>query len=259
MKSKSIELKVEGFRDGKELSPKLLDIDEVVTLLSNARDFLFPEKTQQRPRTSVSLEEGSVLIKLLVNTAIAVQSQALLQELNSSHDLGLLKPKQVEAIKQIHNFISKEGFTVQFGLSEKLNEGLFINNKTEWKYPVEYWVDEELYIIGEITDVGGKTNPNVHIDTEEFGVLTVSSDKQILGDDDKNRLYKKQQLRIQIKRNLNTREYDKKSASLIEFIDFDEESSPDDYLTNLIEKSTPYWNKISDPKQWLENVRGYDG
>jgi|APTNR8051073442_1049403.scaffolds.fasta_scaffold00693_3 hypothetical protein len=258
MEIKSIELKIEGLREGRALSPDLLDVDELVNLLSHARDFLYPERSQVRSRMSVRLEEGSAVIKFLTASAIALQSQALLSELNENHDLGLLKPKQVEAIRQIQDFISKENFVLRFGLSGKLDEGLTINRNTEWVSPEEIWVDEELYVVGEIVDVGGKTKSNVHIDTKEFGSITISSNKEMLSEDQKNRLYKKQQVRISIRRNLSTGELDKKSATLLEFIDIDRKESIDDYLDRLIAESTPYWEKISDPEKWLKNIRGYD-
>jgi len=244
-------------REGKPLSPDLLDVDELVNLLSYARDFLFPEKSQDRSRVNIKIEEGSAIIKFFVPNAVAIQSQALLGALNTAHDLGLLKPKQVEAIQYIQQFISRENFALKFGLSGKLDEGLSINRQTEWTSPEEVWVNEELYVVGEIIDIGGKANPNVHLDTKEFNTITISSTREMLGEDSKNRLYKKQQVRIRIKRSLKTGEYDKKSAVLLAFIDFDEGESPDEYLDRLIAESTPYWEKVSDPEKWLNNVRGY--
>ncbi|MCB9352167.1 MAG: hypothetical protein H6573_32430 [Lewinellaceae bacterium] len=259
METKSIELRIEGLREGKKLSPDLLDIDELVNLLSYARDFLYPEKNHARSRVSIKLEDGSAVIKFSVMGAVAIQSQALLGELNANHDLGLLKSKQTEAIQNIQQFASRENFTLQFGLSEKLNEGLTITRQTEWIHPEEIWVDEELYMVGEIVDVGGKTNPNIHLDTKEFGTITISSDRETLKEDDKNRLYKKQQVCIRIKKNLYTGEIDKKSAKLLAFLDFDENESADEYLDRLIAESKPYMDKIEDPEEWLKNIRGYDG
>lgn len=261
MSNKTIDIKIEGLRDGKQLSPDLLDVDEVVNLLSYARDFLFPEKGRSRGRVSVALKEGSAVISLDVDSATAVQSQALLGQLNSDHNLGLLNSKQIEAIEGIQKFVRDENFVLHFGMIDALAQGLRIDRETEWITPEDVWVDEELYITGEIVDIGGKTKPNIHIDTEDFGTLTVGADKLILTEDDKNRLYKKQQLRIQVKRNLNTGEFKKGSARLIEFIDFDEEreETAEEYLDRLIAEAKPYMDKIEDPEKWLKNVRGYDG
>ncbi|MCI4651703.1 hypothetical protein [Phaeodactylibacter sp.] len=55
-------------------------------------------------------------------------------------------------------------------------------------------------------------------------------------------------------------EFNKRSAKLLEFIDYeDSNESPDEYLDRLIAESKPYMDKIGDPENWLNNVRGYDG
>ena len=261
MSTKTIDIKIEGLREGQPLSPDLLDIDEVVNLLSYARDFLFPEKGKSRGRVSVALKEGSAVISLDVDYATAVQSQAILGQLNIDHNLGLLSSRQVEAIESIQKFVKEKDFVLFFGMSDKIQDGLRIDRKTEWFFPEDIWVDEELFVTGVIVDVGGKTKSNVHIDTEDFETLTVAADKDTLSDDSKNRLYKKHQLRIRIKRNLNTGEFKKGSAELIEFIDFDEgrEETAEEYLDRLIVEAKPYMDQIEDPDEWLKNVRGYDG
>ncbi len=257
MRTRTIDMKIEGLREGEQLRPDLLDVDEIVSLLSYARDFLFPEKGKDRSRISVAFKEGSVVLSLDVDPATALQTQAILADLNANHNLGLLKPKQVEAIEGIQKYVAEQDFVLRFGIADKLTEGLRIDRKTEWMMPEEVWFDEELYVFGEIVDVGGKTNPNVHIETKDFCILTVAANKEILSEDDKNRLYKEQQLRIRIKRSLQTGEFKKGSAQLIEFVDVDASESPDEYLDRLISESKPYMDKIGDPNEWLKRIRGY--
>lgn len=259
MSHKTIDIKIEGLREGEQLKPDLLDVDEIVSLFSYARDFLFPDKGKHRPRISVSLKEGSAVLSLRVDSGTALQAHAILSELNANHNLDVLRPKQAEALEGIQKFVSEQDFVLHFGIAGKLHEGLRIDRKTEWTSPEEIWVDEELYISGEIVDIGGKTTPNVHIDTKDYGLLKVAAEKIILSEDDKNRLYKPQHIRIRVKRNLQTGAYKKGSAELIEFIDFDEGESPDAYLDRLIAASKPYMDKIKDTEQWLTKIRGYDG
>ena len=259
MRRRTIDLKIEGLREGEQLRPELLDVDEIVSLLSYARDFLFPENGKDRSRVSVAFKEGSAVVSFDVDPATAIQSHAILADLNAYHNLGLLKPKQVDAIEGIRKFVTEQNFVLYFGIAEKLTEGLKIDRNTKWITPEEIWFDEELYGFGEIVDLRGKTHANVHIDTKDFGVLTIAANKDILLEDDKNRLYKKQQLRILIKRNLQTGKFKKGSAQLIEFVDFDRGESHDEYLDRLISASKPYMDKIGDPNEWLKQIRGYDG
>jgi hypothetical protein len=259
MSSKTIDIKIEGLRDGEQLRPDLLDVDEIVSLLSYARDFLFPEKGKDRSRISVAFKEGSAVVSFAVDTATALQTHEILADLNANHNLGLLKPRQVEAIEGMQKYVTEQDFVLRIGIAEKLTEGLRIDRKTKWTIPEKVWFDEELYVFGEIVDMGGKTHPNVHIDTKDFGTLTIAANKDLLTDDDKNRLYKEQQLRIRVKRNLETGEFKKGSAQLIEFVDFEAGESPDEYLDRLISESKPYMDKIGDPDQWLKKIRGYEG
>lgn len=58
---------------------------------------------------------------------------------------------------------------------------------------------------------------------------------------------------IRIKRNLHTGEYQKGSAELIEFIDFEEEEeSPEAYLNRLIAEAKPFMDEIEDPDEWAK-------
>ena len=260
MASKNIDLKINGVRDGKQLSPELLDVDEVVSLLSYARDFLFPEKSKFRARVSVALKKSSAVISLQVDSATAVKSQALLSQLNTDHNLGLLTAKQMDAIEGLQKYVKEQNFVLHFGEAEKMAEGLRIDRETEWKSPEDIWIDEERYVKGEIVDIGGKTKSNIHIVTEDFDTLTVAADKETLSEDAKNRLYKEHQLRIRVKRNLHTGEYKKGSAELIEFVDFEKEGeSPEAYLDRLIAEAKPFMDKIEDPDKWLKHIRGYGG
>lgn len=36
-------------------------------------------------------------------------------------------------------------------------------------------IDTNLILYGILTNVGGKTNPNLHLDTEEYGTLTITA------------------------------------------------------------------------------------
>jgi hypothetical protein len=88
--------------------------------------------------------------------------------------------------------------------------------------------------------------------------ITIDANREQLAEDDKNRLYKEQELRISIKQNFRTGEYDPKTAKLLGFVDHQEASEDlDDYLNDLIRKATPDWQGI-DKDQWLKETRGYE-
>ncbi|MEN0007064.1 MAG: hypothetical protein AAF798_23135 [Bacteroidota bacterium] len=258
MSTSIIQLKIEGHRNGQILSPQLLDVNEVIDLLTAGRDFLFPDKKTSRPTVGISLASGSAIINFEVPTPVAIQAHALLDALNDTRDLGLLTPRQEEGIRSIHKLTNKNSFTAHFGAPNKAKEGLSLDKHVTWQKREPIWIEEELYITGEIVDIGGKTVSNIHLVTKDLGALTVASSRAILSNDPKNRLYKRQEARIKIKRNLQTGDYDNKSAILVEFIDHDQQESPDAYLDRLIQESAPYWQNVEHPEEWLKQTRGYE-
>lgn len=259
--SRDFEIVIRGTREGQPLAPSNFDVDEWIETLQHSRDLLYPDG-KKRPRISVKVEEGSVRLILTALAGVVIQTQALLAEVNKTHELALLEPKQRDALRYFQKYALENHATLQLGESAKLDEGLTIESFTAWKEPEKpIWVDAELYITGKITSIGGKTNPNIHIDTQDHGLggLIVSASEAVLGEDDKNRLYKEQQVRIRLKQNAETGEFDPKSAELIEFIDHEDSGeSFDEYLDRLIRQAAPSWADVADPDAWLREIRGYE-
>ena len=57
-----------------------------------------------------------------------------------------------------------------------------------------------------------KEKANIHLDTKDYGLLKVASDKAILKDYESNPLYKDYGIRATGKQNVNTGELDKSTA-----------------------------------------------
>ncbi len=257
---KTLHIRISGRRDNQSLRPGLLDVDEWIKTLENARNLLVPDG-KGRPSIRIEVEEGSVLFKVTTVAALVIQTQALLAEVNSTRDIGLLHKKQADALSFFQQVASKEHFTITFG--EQVEQPvLSLEKGTELKLITEeLWVDAELYVKGKITNIGGKTQPNIHVDTSDYGLsgLMVNASEEQLAKEEKNRLYKQQELRIRIKQNVQTGEYDPKSAVLIAFVDQNDTlESADDYLDRLIEEATPHWEAAGDLDKWLKEVRGYE-
>lgn len=255
------EVKITGTRAGQPLRPELLDVDEWIKLLQHARDLLYPEG--KHPQIGIRMEPGSARLLLSAEAGVVIQAHALLEELNRHRSLSILKAKQREVIYFFQRWASEAKLAFQLGQPQKLAQGLLIDPHTSvsWIREESVWVTAELYLTGTITRIGGKAQPSLHLDTPDygFGTLIVAAPQSLLADDSKNRLYKKQQLRIQIQQQVMTGEFDPKSAALLEFIDFTATSeTPDAYLDRLIQQAAPRWSAIDDPEKWLKEVRGYE-
>lgn len=257
---KTLHIRITGRRDNHPLHPDSLDVDEWIKAFENARDLLFPDG-KDRPRMTMAVEEGSVLLKVTTIAALVIQTQALLAEVNAQQALGFLPKKQSDALAYFQSFAHKHQFTVSFG--EHITEPvLSIDRQTELRQEKdEIWVDAELYLRGLITDIGGKTKPNIHLETDAYnlGKVLIYARREQLAEEEKNRLYKEQEIHIRIKQNALTGEYDPGTGELLAFIDHEEtDESPDEYLDRLIRQATPAWSDVEDTEAWLREIRGYE-
>ena len=259
---RTLQVRISGKRNKEPLRPNSLDIDELIKALEHSRDLITPEG-KSRPDIHVQVEEGSVLLKLTTAAMLVISTQALLEEVQRTYNKAILAPKQAKALSYFTNLAQKEDFEISFGGTTS-KTALRINKGTQWAdAEEEVWVDTEHYITGKITSLGGKIQPNVHVETgdPQFGTLIVQTSEAFLASDDKNRLYKQQTLRIRIRQNIASGTYDLKSATLLQFIDptsAQKAESEAEYLDRLIAEATPHWASAGDPDAWLKSVRGYE-
>ena len=68
-------------------------------------------------------------------------------------------------------------------------------------------------------------------------------------------LYKKFELRVSGKQNLQTFEMDRNSLTFVDLFDYDLEYS-DAYLDVLMKKAVPAWDNVHNADQWLDEIRG---
>ncbi|HBY67655.1 MAG TPA: hypothetical protein DEG69_07825, partial [Flavobacteriaceae bacterium] len=99
-----------------------------------------------------------------------------------------------------------------------------------------------------------KSKANIHLDTKDYGYLSIETGEEFLKEREENLLYKKFGVRASGKQNIETGEIDTKSLSLLELIDY-QPKFDSDYLNSLIKKAKKSWNNIN-PDEWLLNLRG---
>jgi hypothetical protein len=168
-----------------------------------------------------------------------------------------LELKTAQAIEAIQTLAYQKDF--EFNIKTSVDDTflLTIDSSTSFFRTENVWVDAELYFYGILTNAGGKNKANIHLDTDEFGLITIDTQKSFLMDQDENLLYRKFGVRVIGKQNIQTGEIDKSSLELIGFVDFTPKYD-DKYLKGLILKAKGNWKNI-DPDLWIDNIRGgYD-
>jgi hypothetical protein len=253
----SIEIRVLGNKGNLELSPDNYDVKEIIAMLQNIEDLLYPTNKKDRPIISYNIQEGSVKHIFKTSIQAVIGFSAILIQVQKSNSVDFLELKTAQAIENIQNFSYQKNYDFEIKTSVDKDLTFEINPQSKYFRTENIWVDAELYFYGTLTNAGGKNKANIHLDTEEFGSLTIDTDKNYLKDQEENLLYKKFGIRAVGKQNIETGEIDKSSLKLIQLIDF-KPRYDDDYLNSLIQKAKSNWKGIN-PNEWLNNLRGgYD-
>ena len=250
----SIEIRVSGTKGKIVLSPDNYDVKEIISILQNVEDLLYPTNKKERPIISYNIEEGSVRHVFKTSIQAIIGFSAILVQINKQDSIDFLELKTAQAIESIQTLSYQKDF--EFEIIPSLEDApvLKINSSTSFFRTENVWVDADLYFYGTLTDAGGKNKANIHLDTEDFGLITIDTQKSFLKDQDENLLYRKFGVRVVGKQNIQTGEIDRSSLKLIEFVDFSPKYD-DKYLKGLILKAKGNWKNI-DPDLWIDQIRG---
>jgi hypothetical protein len=248
-----IEIHIEGMVGAQKLSPALVDIDEIRGLLGEAADLLFPtEKRSQRPVISYEISEGSVRHRFRTLRQTVIGFGAVIAQVGTEGQIDFLHEKTAAAIESLQRIAREKDYVVTVQANQ---QSLRIDRTTHYERQHQVWVEAEFYLYGELTNAGGKKNPNIHLDTKEHGTLHIAVDKDYLKQGEKNLLYREFGVRVAGRQNLKTFEMDPHSLRFIELLDQDGAYSQS-YLDGLLKRSAPAWAEVADADVWLTELRG---
>lgn len=249
-----IEIRVVGKAGNQDLNPDNYDIKHIASILQNVEDLLFPLNKKDRPIITYDMKEGSVrhLFKTTIQTVIGFS--AVLSQIQVNGSIDFLELKTARAIENIQNLSRQKNY--DFQIKTSLNDGyeLTITPNTKFIRTENIWVDAEFYFYGILKDAGGKNRANIHLDTDDFGYLSIETGEKFLKEREENLLYKKYGVRAKGKQNIETGEIDTRSLQLIELIDY-QPKFDNDYLNALINRAKDSWKNVN-PDEWLLNLRG---
>ncbi|MCF8302733.1 MAG: hypothetical protein K9I94_05600 [Bacteroidales bacterium] len=249
-----IEVRVLGSKGNLKLSQDSYDVKEIISMLQNIEDLLYPTNKKDRPLITYDLKEGSVKHIFKTSIQAIIGFSAILAQIQKSNSIDFLELRTAQAIENIQHFSYQKNYDFEIKTSIDPDTVLIINPSSRFFRTENIWVEAELYFYGTLTNAGGKSNINIHLDTAEFGSLTIDTDKEFLKEQEENMLYKKFGIRALGEQNIETGEIDKKSLRLVELIDFAPEYD-DAYLNSLIRKAKGNWKGIN-PDEWLNEIRG---
>lgn len=249
-----IEIRVVGKSGGQNLSPDNYDIKHIATILQNVEDLLYPNNKKDRPIITYDIQEGSVrhLFKTTIQTVIGFS--AVIGQIESNKSIDFLELKTARAIESIQNLSRQKNYEFQINTSLHDDFQLIINPSTKYFRTENNWVAAEFYFYGTVKDAGGKSKANIHLDTQDYGYLSIETGEEFLKLREENLLYKDFGVRVSGQQNSDTGEIDTKSLFLLELINY-QPKFDSEYLNSLIKNAKKTWKNIN-PDEWILNLRG---
>jgi hypothetical protein len=250
-----IEIRISGKKGNQDVSPDNFDIKEIITVLEQVENMLFPNDKTNRPVISYAIEDGSVRHLFKTSIQAIIGFNAILGQINSNQNIDFLDLPTAQAIETFQKTAIKKDFS--FSVSTSLPDTFYLKiDKTSNFYRNSaIWADAEFYFYGKVTNAGGKDKANIHIQTDDLGRVIIETPIEFLEKQESNILYKYYGIRALGKQHSETGEIDKTTLKFVEIIDYHAKYD-EIYLDNLIKRASDKWQNIKDPDTWLRDLRG---
>lgn len=238
---------------GYAISPKRVPLALLSSFVADVKEFVRGSDKEVDPaELDVSVVEGSLAVE--VPAMFAPHLLHDIQLLQGSTDLAKIDAKRRFVVEQWQSSAKVSlSRTIRIA-SSALDRPLVIDRSTDFRVlNTEKWVDVERYIQGELMDLGGVRESNAHIKLPSGKTLTVRTDKELIKAKTDNMVYRVVHLRIRAKYNLDTGEL--KEPVLIEFVNYAPKFDADAFA-QLTRKGAEAWKDVSDPAQWVRQLRG---
>ncbi len=254
----SIEIQITGAKGNFALTPDNYDIREIISILENAENLLFPDHKRERPNISYRIEQGSV--NHIFRTAIQyiIGFNAIIGNIAQNQNIDFLELNTAKAFENIQTIAAKKKYNFVIKTSLAQSNEIEINNLTHFYRTEAIWADAEFYFYGKLTNAGGKDKANIHVYTEEMGTIRIQTPISFLEKYEDNLLYKTFGIRAKGKQHSETGEIDNLSLKFIELVDY-QPKYDEQYLKKLRNRAKKNWLGSINSNKWLKEIRdGYD-
>lgn len=250
-----IEIRVNGSKGNLDLSPDNYDIREIIAILETAEDLIYPGDKKDRPVISYKIEKGSVKHIFKTSLQYIIGFNAILGQIDFLKTIDFLDLPTAKAFENIQGIAAKRDYKFTVSTSVENSNNLEVSKNTNFVRTEAIWADAEFYFYGKITNAGGKDKANIHLLTDDLGMLRIQTSISFLEQYSDNLLYKPFGIRASGKQHSETGEIDSSNLKFIELVDY-QNRFDDDYLESLINKASKNWKEIPDKNSWLKEIRG---
>jgi len=239
--------------DDKDVSPSHVSLALLGDFQKEVNDFLRgSSRDVDSSKVLVSIENGSlafVAMGLLAANTLWTD----LEHLKSMDSLSLIDPKRAKVVERWQSAAQKNPDRRYLVADQTSKISFFsVDSTSDFHKMEDMWVHIEKYLYGNVVDIGGSSNANVHLKLENGVILTIAATKNLLAQGE-NRLYRPALLHITAEENLITGKL--RNYKLLEFDAY--QPSYDEAEVNLmVERGTKAWADVPDATAWLETLRG---
>jgi hypothetical protein len=253
-----IEIRITGSKGNLDLSPDNYDIRDIISILENAENLLYPGDKRDRPTISYKMEEGSVRHIFKTSIQYIIGFNAILGQVVQVQNIDFLDLSTAKSFENIQDIAAKRDYVFIIKTSLDNSNEVKIDRTTHYYRTEAIWADAEFYFYGKITNAGGKDKANIHVFTEELGRVIIQTPISFLEQYDENLLYKTFGIRATGKQHSETGEIDTSTLKFIELVDY-QPKYDEQYLKTLRDKAKKSWLGNINPDKWLKDIRGdYD-
>jgi len=252
-----IEINIAGKIGKLDLTPDTYDIRDIREIMDQVENLLFPSQKKGRPTISYKIEEGSVRNIFKTTMQAVIGFNAIIGQIRAENNIDFLEPNTAKAIEIFQESAIRKNYEFTISTSLQDTQELPISAETSYRRTEDFWVNAEFYFYGKLTNAGGKDKANIHVDTEDLGVVRINTPIPFLEKLDENVLYKPYGIRASGKQHIETGEIDKTSLTFVELIDHHPKFDPD-YLNSLRKKASRWIHEI-DTEKFLNQLRGRNG
>ena len=241
---------------GKPLTPDNVDLPTLRGFLEEVETLIKGDESEASLANSrVHIKEGSLKIVALVVPLLASSARADLATLGKTGDLDAIQPSRAKIVERWQSRVRRLP-TRTYSIPNIVGRReIRISNTSQFQHAGENaWVSVEKHLTGEVVNIGGKQDPNVHLVLADTGEsVLVDATKQQLAAEEENLAYKNVTLRVQGEQHLRTKAL--RNLRLIQFspqtTDVDEQA-----LKLLWKKGREAWKEVKSAAGWVESLRG---
>lgn len=253
-----IEIRITGSKGNLDLTRDNYDIREIRDMLEQVEGLLIPNDKKDRPVISYQLESGSVRHIFKTSIQFIIGFNAVLGQIANDKSIDFLDLPTAKAFESFQETAIRKQYSFEINTSIDHSNKVNIDRTTKFCRTVSIWGNAEFYFYGKIISMGGKEKSNIHLSTEDQGVIVIQTNKDYLEKLENNLLYKSYGVRAIGKQHTETGEIDRSTLKFVEIIDY-QPKYDELYLKELRKKARNNWLSDIDADDWLKDVRGgYD-